>query len=1234
MTTFYMYSASSLNYVFSTGGSNPSTMTSLPVDPSANTYSQYSTGSVTLATNYQTGSIVMPNGTWDPIDTAVQYGTKLPATTTLFGTTYPKDTLLNVPYAIRGVLANGTEFDMYPVVVVDSSGVVKSIVGVMSSVSLTPGTKYTLSYGGDSVIYEDFGVASSNLQQPLDPKNGIVEGTAGNDTIDGSYTGDPQGDKIDNADNTLAGVAAGGTAGSNDDLVQGFAGNDTIRSGAGNDTVYAGAGADTVDGGAGNDVIFGFGDTLNGADDGANDTLLGNTGSDKLYGGAGNDVLYGDDTLGNSTVSPGNDTIDGGAGNDTIIGGQGGDSVSGGDNDDLIYGDTTTPTDTAGGADTLLGGAGKDTIYGGAGNDTIDGGTDNDTLYGGGGDDTVSGGDGHDFINADSGNDLVFGGAGDDSILGGAGNDTMYGQDGSDTIISAAGDLSDGGADNDVFNLNTTTGGTSTIVGGETTTTGIDFDTINGSTLTGPATVSFTADEAGTYASGGLTTTFTQIEGVVTGSGNDTITAATGVTKSITANTGAGNDLITTGGGDDSINAGAGSDTINGGNGNDTIIAGDGDDDITFGAGDSVSGGAGDDDFTFAPGQTGSGSFTVIGGETSEGTPEDTSNNADDGGVAGDKLDGSALTTGVAVTYTTFEGANVTGGATGTFSEIEKVITGSGNDTIDASNASLTNTGGSIGINIDTGAGNDLITGSGGADSIIAGAGSDTINGGNGNDTIAAGDGDDDITFGAGDSVSGGAGDDDFKLDPAQTGTGGWTVIGGEANEGTPEDISNNADDGGMAGDKLDGSALTNPVTVTYTTVENGGVTGGTTGTFSDIEKVVTGSGDDVIDAGNAALTNGAAGINVDTGAGNDQITGSAGADTIAAGAGNDVISAGAGNDLIDAGTGNDKIDGGAGADTMTGGDGFDTFSVTSGDVITDFNTATGGNITDGNFNNNDLVDLSGYYNAANLIKINAAREAAGLPKYASPLQWLRKDQADGVLNDISTANGFASDFTLTLQGVTGAQLTTDNTKVVCFTEGTLIDTARGPVAIEDLGIGDLVMTRDRGAQPIRWIGQRAIEADELEANPNLRPVRIRAGALGAGLPAADLVVSPQHRVLVRSRIAQRLFGTDEVLVAAKQLCQVDGIDIATDLTRVVYVHMLFDRHEVVTSNGAESESLFTGPEALKSVGAAARDEILAIFPELADRDYQAIPARTLASGRMGRKLAVRHIQNGKALVQ
>lgn len=204
---------------------------------------------------------------------------------------------------------------------------------------------------------------------------------------------------------------------------------------------------------------------------------------------------------------------------------------------------------------------------------------------------------------------------------------------------------------------------------------------------------------------------------------------------------------------------------------------------------------------------------------------------------------------------------------------------------------------------------------------------------------------------------------------------------------------------------------------------------------------------------------------------------------------------------------------------------------------------------------------------------------------------------------------------------------------VTCFAAGTLIETAEGPRRIEDLAIGDMVMTRDHGLQPVRWIGGTRIDAHQLDLRPQLRPIHISAGALGRGAPTADLVVSPQHRVLVRSRIARRMFGCDEILVAAKHLTRLPGIEVIGDATGMEYWHMLFDRHEIVLSENAWTESLYTGAEALKSVSPAARREILTLFPELARPGFSPAPARRLISGREGRKLAERHRRNAKLLV-
>lgn len=208
-----------------------------------------------------------------------------------------------------------------------------------------------------------------------------------------------------------------------------------------------------------------------------------------------------------------------------------------------------------------------------------------------------------------------------------------------------------------------------------------------------------------------------------------------------------------------------------------------------------------------------------------------------------------------------------------------------------------------------------------------------------------------------------------------------------------------------------------------------------------------------------------------------------------------------------------------------------------------------------------------------------------------------------------------------------------DGQIVPCFTRGTLILTAVGLVPVEDLSPGDLVRTRDNGLQPIRWCGSVRLGANALARMPRLRPIRFRAGALGQGQPTRDLVVSPQHRLLVRSRIAQRMFGSIEVLVAAKQLLDLPGVATEDQATEVEYIHLMFDSHEIIQANGAETESLYAGPMALRAISPAARAEIYCLFPELMVADYQKPPARMMPTGQQARQLAQRHGASGKALV-
>lgn len=182
---------------------------------------------------------------------------------------------------------------------------------------------------------------------------------------------------------------------------------------------------------------------------------------------------------------------------------------------------------------------------------------------------------------------------------------------------------------------------------------------------------------------------------------------------------------------------------------------------------------------------------------------------------------------------------------------------------------------------------------------------------------------------------------------------------------------------------------------------------------------------------------------------------------------------------------------------------------------------------------------------------------------------------------------------------------------VPCFASGTLVQTALEHARVEDIKVADHVLTYDHGYQPVRWIGSRSVSPDQLDPKVKLKPILIRADALGTGYPKQDLAVSQQHRILGSSAIAMRMFGCKDVLIPANKLLSLDGIDVTHDtLNGVTYFHLLFDAHEIIWANGAPTEGLFTGPEALKSVSADARQEIVALFAECCDPHFKALSAR------------------------
>jgi len=170
------------------------------------------------------------------------------------------------------------------------------------------------------------------------------------------------------------------------------------------------------------------------------------------------------------------------------------------------------------------------------------------------------------------------------------------------------------------------------------------------------------------------------------------------------------------------------------------------------------------------------------------------------------------------------------------------------------------------------------------------------------------------------------------------------------------------------------------------------------------------------------------------------------------------------------------------------------------------------------------------------------------------------------------------------------------------FASGTRILTEFGAVAIEDICIGDLVVTLGHGLLPIRWIGEHTVSA-----TGHLAPVCIRNGTLGNN---RDLLVSPNHLMMVSSARVSALFSEDEVFVPVNAL--LDGAQISQSPGgNVTYMHVLFDHHVVIYAEGAATESLMLNEYALAGFPQNARAEVLSTFPELRGKVPQSLePAR------------------------
>ncbi len=652
--------------------------------------------------------------------------------------------------------------------------------------------------------------------------------------------------------------------------------------------------------------------------------------------------------------------------------------------------------------------------------------------------------------------------------------------------------------------------------------------------------------------------------------GNDTVRAGLG---NDTVYGGDGDDTADGDTGDDVLFGDAGNDTLNGGRGNDSLDGGAGDDSLNGGSGnDSLEGGDGDD---VLEGRDGNdtlrgqdGNDTLIGGQGDDSLS---------GGAGDDVVDGG-------------EGRDT-------------LIGGSGNDTLD---------GGADADTIDAGSGNDSVIG-GGGDDVIDTSGvqrpdidfppfngfpgypadadpfddRDTVFGGTGSDTIRTGDDRDVIFAGAGndlvdagvddDTVSAGAGDDTVigseGRDSVQGGVGNDLIFGGltdpfdalniRDDEGDPRPANNNDTLFGNEGnDTIDGK---DDADVVYGGIGDDVVTGGI-----DDDTVYGNQDDDTVtgDQGNDVLYGGSGDDVVDGGIGADTMFGNEDDDTLTGDAGNDSMSGGLGADGLSGGADDDTILGDAGDDTITGGTGVDSMS---GGADRDlFLGGNAGDFIDGNEAGNDFdtLDLRG----------------------SGPLSVVYDD--DNPENGTVTFRDADGNPTGTLRFVN-----IENT-IPCFTPGTLIATPRGEVPVERLRAGDQVITRDNGIQEIAWLGSRALSWAELQVAHHMRPVLIRRGSLGNGLPERDLLVSPNHRILVANDKTALYFDEHEVLVAAKHLIGARGVQ-NVDSAGVTYIHFMCAEHQVVLSDGAWTETFQPGDLTLKGMGNAQRNEIFELFPDL-----------------------------------
>jgi Hint domain/RTX calcium-binding nonapeptide repeat (4 copies) len=321
-----------------------------------------------------------------------------------------------------------------------------------------------------------------------------------------------------------------------------------------------------------------------------------------------------------------------------------------------------------------------------------------------------------------------------------------------------------------------------------------------------------------------------------------------------------------------------------------------------------------------------------------------------------------------------------------------------------------------------------------------------------------------------------------------------------------------------------------------------------------------------------------------------DDIDGEAGDDSIYGHDGDDDLFGDEGDDTLAGGSGRDTLDGGAGKDVLWTGKDADTVVLRDGygnDVVMDFTPGE------------DVVRIS----------------SDGIESWKDVQARLGSDWDGTAILKLDDGT------TLRFEGLKPDELGEKDFVIdpppVCFAEGTMIDTPCGPVPVQSLRPGDCVLTLDSGPQPVLWIGRR--ETCFGHGQHRHQPVVIPQGAMGHGLPLADLFLSPQHRVLIRGG-AGRPQGA---LARAKGLCGEGGIAQDRAATAVVYFQVLLPAHALVLANGLPCETFYPGPFALETLPRADRIAVEAMFPGVMEDAVAAYgpPARPVLSLRQIRDL-------------